>query len=171
MKLALCIYLFVLLLPIQSFADAISVGRGQSTSFDESNTKRYAYIIESKYVIPYFTEKQLTLDWDISTHFWQNLYGPDITAASIVPLVKYTIETHDITFVARFGIGIAYVDQTRWGNRELGDNWMFEDKLEIGVEVTAQHRVAMLFQHFSNAALNSKNDGTNIVSLNYSYHW
>lgn len=152
-------------------ADALTFGSGQSTSIDKSNTQKYGYIFETKYQFPYFIEQNLTFDFDLSAHFWQNLYGPDITAASLVPLVKYKIYTEYITIVTRIGIGIAYVDQIRWGNRELGDNWMFEDKIEIGVELTSNHRVALLLQHYSNAALNSKNDGTNLLSINYSYHW
>lgn len=171
MKYILIFNLILLCYSYQVSADAISFARGQSTSIDKSNIKKYAYILETNYNIPILREYQLTLDIDFSGHFWQNLYGPDITAASAVPLIKYKIETPLGILVSRVGIGIAYVDQVRWGNRDLGDNWMFEDKLEIGIEITHKHRIALLLQHFSNAGLNKSNDGTNLLSLNYSYHW
>jgi hypothetical protein len=161
----------LLLLPLNSLADGFTISRGKSTSKDKSNTKSYAYIAETSIKLPYLSEHNFTLDIDITTHFWQNYYGPDLTAASITPMINYKFYKNEWQWLVRLGIGLAYVDQTRWGNREIGDNWVFEDKLEFGVMLAQKHRMTLSLKHYSNAATNSNNDGINILSLNYSYMW
>jgi hypothetical protein len=171
MKNILTITSAILLFSNISYADGISISKGQSTSKDESNTKSYSYIFESDYTLPYFTELNLKIDLDVTVHFWQNLYGPDITAGSAIPMFTYKLRADGLHWFLRAGIGVAYVDQTIWGKRDLGNNWLFADKVDVGFELNKAHQFTLSLKHYSNAATNNSNDGTNIISINYTYRW
>lgn len=152
-------------------ADGVLLSGGQSTSKDKSSVIQFGYIIEPGKSSPLLILNAFTWELEFSASEWENLYGPDIKTGSITPFLKYVNTTNTINWFIRVGVGVAYVEQTQWGNRSLGDNWLFSDKLEIGTEINQHNRIGLSLTHYSNARLNKNNDGTNIVSLNYSVHW
>lgn len=107
---------------------------------------------------------------EISYFKWQN-YDQDIKGGSIAP--SFILPTTFFTQQAywKFSIGIAYINNVKWYARKLGDNWLFEDKLEYGVILTDKQTISIAFSHYSNAALNKNNDGANILSIGYQLNW
>ena len=155
----------------QTLADGILIAAGNSTSKEHPKSKRIAYIYETDKSLYESENSRLTIDIEASYFNWQNNYGPDIDGGAITPYLRYVITQENISYFASFGIGITYIEETRWHNRKLGDNWLFEDKLEAGIELYNTHRLSFALRHYSNADLHTNNDGTNLLSLNYSYHW
>ena len=159
------------LFTIPSFGDGILIAMGESTSKEHPKSKRLSYIYETKIKLFEDQSSSLTIDIEASYFNWQNNYGPDIDVGAITPYLRYKIDWGTISYFASLGIGVAYTEETRWHNRKLGDNWLFEDKLEAGIELYNTHRISAVLRHYSNADLNNNNDGTNVLSFNYSYHW
>ena len=165
--------LLLMLLLVQTAVDAHSIyyAIGESTAKDRSNTQKLGFVYKPSVNMEWLTSNNLFITLDVSAASWQNLYGSDLKAGSFIPMFNYPLRQQDQWWFIKFGIGAAYVDQTRWGNRRLGSNWMFEDKLEFGIKINANHNVAFSFSHYSNANTNKHNDGLNIISLLYQYNW
>lgn len=173
MKLAAAI---LLTLSANSYADGILLSMGRSTTADESKANKIAYIYEVKQPWEFISNNNLYLEWEASYFVWENKYnsildGDDITGASLNPVFGYRIPYNNNEFYVRVGIGVAYIESKKWGNRDFGDNWTFEDKLEVGYSVNHNHHLGFSLTHYSNAGTNKYNDGVNIYSLNYSYKW
>jgi len=169
MHLTIILFFFLLSFPIK--ANGLLLSYGHSTSKDQSQVTKLGYVLEPSVDIAQSLGEGFSLEIEISTSEWENLYGPDIKVGSITPLLVYNTDFLSYPSFVRFGIGLAYINQTQWGNRSLGDNWIFEDKLELGFKLMKHHRIGMSLTHYSNGATNKNNDGTTLVSLNYRLHW
>lgn len=154
-----------------SYADGILLSVGQSTTTDENSAHKIAYIYDVEKPWSFIANNNFYLEWEASYFIWENKYGDDITGGSLNPMFGYKLPYKNNEFFVRVGIGVAYIDQVRWGNRKLGANWTFEDKIELGYSVNNNHLVGLSLTHYSNAGTNKHNDGVNIYSLNYSYKW
>ncbi|REL27414.1 acyloxyacyl hydrolase [Thalassotalea euphylliae] len=167
------LFLLLALTAVQTTVNAHSLyyAIGESTAKDKSNTQKLGFVYHPSTEIEFLADYNLFLTLDVSAATWQNLYGPDLKTGAVIPSFNYPSTQQDNWWYVKFGIGVAYVDQTRWGNRRLGDNWMFEDKLEFGIKVYRNHHMALSFSHYSNANTNKHNDGLNIISLLYQYTW
>ena len=55
--------------------------------------------------------------------------------------------------------------------KELGTRVMFRVPLEVGKDIGDHHRLALTFDHISNAYLASENEGLDTVGLMYSYRF
>lgn len=168
--------LVLLTLSINSYADGILLSTGRSTTIDKNNVNKIAYIYEVDKPWAFISDNNLFLEWEASYFVWENKYdvildGEDITGVALTPVFGYRIPYKNNNFYVRAGIGVAYIGTKKWGNRELGDNWTFEDKLEVGYSFDDQHNLGFSLTHYSNAKTNKHNDGVNLLSLNYSYKW
>ncbi len=117
------------------------------------------------------SNQEITLEIVAEYFNWQNHYGDDITGGGLTPMFRYSNDYGDFKLYASIGIGGTYADQIKWGNRDLGDNWMFVDTLELGGDWNKTHRLSISLKHYSNAGFNKQNDGVNIFLLNYGYFW
>ena len=152
-------------------AKGLYLSLGNSSSKDQQKTERFGFVHTVNPHVFDIADVPIQLSFDYSTSIWENLYGDDIKTASIIPMFSATFSNEHISYFVKFGIGLAYINQTTWGKRELGDNWIFEDKLEIGAELCLHHSLALSLSHYSNAATNNNNDGSNIFSIVYMYQW
>lgn len=158
------------LLSFSVLADGIAINYGESTSKDKSPTRRASYVMVFDQLNQKL-ENSISIEAEASYFIFKNYYGDDLTGGSLTPMIRYFFPLESMNLYAGFGIGVAYIDQKSWGNRDLGDNWMFEDKLEIGNMFNQHSRLALSLMHYSNAGTNKYNDGTNIFFLGYSYLW
>ena len=133
----------------QAHANSVYYSLGESTSKDKSNTRRLGVIVKPTVDLNLLDANSLSLQVDISYSTWQNFYGPDIKAGSIVPMLLYQKKNQSIHWFVRFGVGLAYINQTRWGNRDLGDNWIFENKFTVGFQPLNNHALALSLSHYS----------------------
>ena len=167
----LLLLLAVLIAQSTVSAHSLYYAIGESTAKDRSDTKKLSLIYKPPTNIELLERNILYLTLDVSAASWQNLYGTDSKTGALIPMFNYPLRQQDQWWFIKFGIGAAYVDQTRWGNRRLGSNWMFEDKLEVGIRANPNHQITLSFSHYSNANTNKYNDGLNIISLLYQYNW
>jgi hypothetical protein len=165
------IVLLFLITTLNVHADGILFSKGKSSTIDENIADKIGYLYEVKNPWGDLVSSNLFLNWEASYFVWENKYGDDITGGAIIPLIGYSHKFMDKEFYIRAGVGVAYLDQTRWGNRHLGDNWTFEDKIDFGVNLHKHSNISFSLTHYSNAATNKNNDGVNIFSLNYTFKW
>lgn len=163
--------LVLLTLSMNSYADGILLSTGKSTTIDKNNVNKIAYIYEVDEPWSFISENNLFLEWEASYFEWENKYGDDITGAAITPMFGYRFPYFNNDLYIRVGIGASYIDTLRWGNRFMGDNWNFEDKLEVGYSINRNNHLGFSLTHYSNANTNKHNDGVNLLTLNYSYKW
>jgi lipid A 3-O-deacylase len=69
------------------------------------------------------------------------------------------------------GIGPAYMSQQQIGSRNLGQNWLFEDRAGIGIVLGKKQKLELgyRFIHYSNAYLAQKNNGLNLHLFSFGY--
>ena len=73
------------------------------------------------------------------------------------------------------GIGLALHDGEREtdsaGRKSLGSQMLFRIPIEIGYAIDRHHRLAIAFDHLSNAGLASPNEGMDTLGLVYGYRF
>lgn len=165
-----------LIIPFFTQADGILLSFGQSNTTDENKAKKIAYVYEVEEPWDIFKKNNFFINWEASYFTWENKYYSkhDFKGGALTPLIGYKFPLLGQDFYIRVGIGVAYVDQVNkipWGNRDLGDNWMFEDKIDLGVNIHKHHNISYSWTHYSNAGTNKHNDGVDIHSVNYTIKW
>jgi len=147
------------------------ISRGESTSKESPSTSRFGYILELDRRWQLTDSSYLNIEFEFAKFKWTNHYGPTIDGGAIIPILRYNSQIFQHPFFLALGVGGAYISETRWHKRKLGNNWLFEDKFELGTHFLDSHRLSFSLRHYSNADTNKDNDGTNILSVNYSFHW
>ncbi len=69
------------------------------------------------------------------------------------------------------GIGPAYMSEQQIASRNLGQNWLFEDRAGIGIVLGKKQKIELgyRFIHYSNAYLAQKNNGLNLHLFAFGY--
>lgn len=164
------IFLSAAILPALAFADGFRVSYGESSAKLEPAVRMVAFNRHIKSLWDN-ENQQVSLELEAEYFIWENFFGDDITGGAITPMFRYQYQLNDYALYGSIGIGGAYADQIKWGNRDLGDNWMFSDTLEFGIQWKEAHRLSGSLKHYSNAGTNTDNDGVNIFLINYGYFW
>jgi len=102
-------------------------------------------------------------------------YQSAINIYSIAPVVRYTFKKHGpfLPFL-EFSIGLAYLNHTRFENRNLGMHFAFQDRLGIGTLLGGSNQLSVGVHalHYSNAHLASHNAGITMpVVLDVGYRF
>ncbi len=95
-------------------------------------------------------------------HQTQNRQNPSITIASIAPVVRYTFKRHgQVQPYFELSVGAAYMNQTRFANRNLGIHFSFQDRFGIGALLGAAEKFTFGAHalHYSNSHLAAHNSG------------
>lgn len=166
--------LFVILLIYPYFVNAqtgISISTGKVTGKLATSASRVAIV--SHYKSKWLSDMNSKLSWQLELSYgrWNNQYFEDIKATTLTPSLKYNWRIKEQDLFVTFGIGAAYLTETRFSSRRFGSNWLFEDKLSFGWQITEQQSVSLSINHYSNANLASVNDGSTFIFLDYSYYW
>ena len=68
------------------------------------------------------------------------------------------------------GIGGSYLDGTRLGDRRLSTRFQFEDRIGLSWQYSAYSnaRLTLAYVHYSNADIDSPNDGLDFFGLTWS---
>jgi lipid A 3-O-deacylase len=111
-------------------------------------------------------------------HWWVNNYptNREINIAALAPVYRYYILS-DRYYVNPFidaSIGLAYLSETRFADRNLGMHFSFQDQLGMGLSFGREHRlfVSLYGVHYSNGSLSSMNAGITIpIMLNVGYRF
>ncbi|OGT59422.1 MAG: hypothetical protein A3F43_03920 [Gammaproteobacteria bacterium RIFCSPHIGHO2_12_FULL_42_10] len=98
-----------------------------------------------------------------------------INIYSAAPVVRYAFERHGIMRpFLDLSIGLAYLNHTHLGHRNLGIHMAFQDRIGIGALFGEAERWSLGLQamHYSNAHLSSHNSGITIpLVLNMGYRF
>ncbi len=72
-----------------------------------------------------------------------------------------------------FGVHPTYVSQSRFEGKNLGGDFFFTSHLGLGAYLGRQRKTSLLlrYQHTSNAGLNDRNPGVDMLGLAFSYNF
>ncbi|MBT1450005.1 acyloxyacyl hydrolase [Glaciecola sp. XM2] len=126
--------------------------------------------------VPYFN--YLDVYWEVSANFWE--YGANNQhetnyALAISPVIGKTFYHVNDKYPVKweFGIGISFVNDTRFAGKDIGSHYQFEDRLgltmDFGTEM--EQSVSLRYMHYSNGGLNSKNPGLDFLNVSYAHRY
>lgn len=99
----------------------------------------------------------------LSVNHWWNAQE-SISALGYSPVFKYS--RYESPWYLRFGIGAAWLSDTRIAGRSLSTRFQFEDQLGIGWQ-SGGHDLALVYMHYSNAGIEKPNHGIDLVLFSY----
>lgn len=109
--------------------------------------------------------KHFSVYFDASyAHWWVNGDGPSrsISIASVAPYLRmYFFKKPYFSPYLEASVGPAYVNKTRFDNRNLGIHYIFQDQATVGAAFgkDQQFYAAFTIMHYSNCSLASSNAG------------
>jgi lipid A 3-O-deacylase len=110
---------------------------------------------------------RLTGYWDAGYTYWQGDETSSNHSLSLAPVFVYEFGNGSIRPYLEAGIGIAAFENTEIENNDLGSSFQFEDRLGAGLRFAGGHEVGIRAIHYSNAGLQTPNDGTESYALHY----
>ncbi|WDE11869.1 acyloxyacyl hydrolase [Thalassomonas haliotis] len=109
----------------------------------------------------------LTGRWEFSHTRWQLYLQEDNTGWALNPVFRYVLPAKNVYYFFDAGIGVIKLAHRGFEQRDLGSEWLFEDKLSAGVGFGERFELALSWVHYSNANLASVNDGASMFAVNY----
>lgn len=110
----------------------------------------------------------VTLDgyWDAGVTRWSSL---DATSVSLTPMFRLNFGANNggVQPFLEGGIGASYFTKTQLDDRDLGSKFQFEDRIGAGLKFPTGSEVGIRAFHYSNAGIESPNDGVNMAALYY----
>lgn len=121
--------------------------------------------------------RQFHLFYDfVAAHYWvsgvTDTYRT-INIFAVSPVFRYLFKEHfGVTPYFDLSIGVSYLSQTRFANRNLGMHFAFQDRGGLGILFGSQQQFGLgaHIVHYSNASLSSNNSGITIplmIDLSY----
>ena len=98
-------------------------------------------------------------------HQTQTPHNSTISIYSIAPVVRYTFKRHGaILPFFELSVGISYLNQTRFANRNLGIHFAFQDRLGVGALLGGAEKFSLGIHalHYSNSHLAAHNSGISL---------
>jgi len=101
------------------------------------------------------------------TYFYQTStsYHSVINIYSLAPVIRYTFRRRGpVLPYLELSIGMAYLNQTRFEDRNLGIHFAFQDRMGIGAMLghSDQYTLGIHAVHYSNAHLSAHNSGISV---------
>ncbi|WDE05421.1 acyloxyacyl hydrolase [Thalassomonas viridans] len=109
----------------------------------------------------------LTGRWELSYIHWELWKQSDNTGWAINPVFRYVLPAKDYYYFFDLGVGVIKLAHRGFEKRDLGSEWLFEDKVAAGVGFGKHFELALSWVHYSNADLASANDGVSMLGINY----
>lgn len=165
-KIAL-IALFITTTPL-AHADQPSYGANLSIpvhSTEPDNLHGYQFMLN--YDPQAFLWRQFNVYFDGGvSHFHVNTaHNSTINIYSMAPVIRYTFKKHwELHPYLELSVGLAYLNQTRIENRNLGIHFAFQDRMGVGTLVGSSEKLSFGIHavHYSNAHLSDHNQGISI---------
>jgi lipid A 3-O-deacylase len=111
-------------------------------------------------------------------HWWVDNYptNREINIGALAPVFRYYMlsDQHYLNPFIDISIGVAYLSETRFADRNLGMHFSFQDQLGFGASFGPQHRLfaSVYAVHYSNCSMSSMNAGITIpIVLNVGYRF
>lgn len=104
---------------------------------------------------------------------WQNSnnHADNITALSISPIARWRLTDNKRPLYLEAGIGVAYMDDNQIGDRRLSTHAHFEDRIGMSwqYDTESDARISVQYTHYSNADIDTPNDGLDFYSIYWVY--
>lgn len=109
----------------------------------------------------------LTGYWSGAYTYWEGDKAADNHSLSFAPVFVYEFAGDRIKPYLEAGIGVALFAHTEVEDNKMGTAFQFEDRLGVGVRFAGGQEVGIRATHYSNAGINSTNDGIESYALHY----
>ncbi|MDD0975137.1 acyloxyacyl hydrolase [Pseudomonas fontis] len=110
---------------------------------------------------------RLTGYWDGGYTYWVGDKTASNNSLSFAPVFVYEFAGDSVKPYIEAGIGVAAFSSTELESNKLGSSFQFEDRIGFGLRFAGGHELGVRAIHYSNAGLQSPNDGVEAYSLNY----
>ncbi|MGH8436741.1 MAG: acyloxyacyl hydrolase [Pseudomonas sp.] len=109
---------------------------------------------------------RLTGYWDAAYTYWDGDESASNHNLSFAPVFVYEFAGETVKPYVEAGIGVALFAHTEVEEQKLGSAFQFEDRVGAGLRF-ADQEVGIRAMHYSNAGLQSPNDGVETYTLHY----
>lgn len=140
----------------------------------------HGYQLTLNYDPQCFQWRRFNIYFDIGyAHYWINYklpYASTISVYSIAPVIRYTLRKR-CSWLRPFielSIGFAYLNHTRFAERNIGMHPEFQDRIGFGAFIGPCEQLSLGLHalHYSNAHLCEHNSGITIpIMLDLGYRW
>lgn len=147
----------------------ISVNAGKS-----NNIENYRLGIQKPFDSSVFEFESFTVHGfhEVGLNYWvgesNNVHA--ISYAPVFKLLFNSFQANEYQPYIDFGIGVALVSDTQIDDRNLSSAFLFEDRISIGISKDAWD-FYIRYMHYSNAGIQSPNEGIDIylAGINYNF--
>ncbi|PTC00284.1 acyloxyacyl hydrolase [Thalassospira xiamenensis] len=109
---------------------------------------------------------------EAAVNYWENSndHADNIAALTVSPVLSWQLSEGRRPLFLEAGIGASLIDDKQIGDRGLSTTFQFEDRIALSWQysVTSLARLTLGYTHYSNADLDSPNDGLDFFSLTWS---
>ncbi|MFY9960097.1 acyloxyacyl hydrolase [Pseudomonas sp. Hg5Tf] len=110
---------------------------------------------------------RLTGYWDAGYTYWEGDETASNHSLSFAPVFVYEFAGESIKPYIEAGIGVAAFSSTEVEDNKLGSSFQFEDRIGFGLRLAGGHEIGIRAIHYSNAGLQTPNDGVENYTLHY----
>nr|WP_320192341.1 acyloxyacyl hydrolase [uncultured Desulfobacter sp.] len=146
-----------------SWLDGYGVSLGYGQSMDNIDIYRAGLL--KQWDVKWFETKVGYANgyFELSYNRWEN-GGDDVNAVALSPVFQYVFHAGGAIWYPYIeaGIGIAYLDDYMINDRDLSSNFLFEDRVGVGVRIKNMD-ISFRYMHYSNAGLKEPNNGIDIL--------
>lgn len=118
---------------------------------------------------------ELTLESSINyLHLTENHKNDDLFIFAVSPILRYPLyQSQKFDFLIEGGVGIAGLSDRKYGDKNLGSYFTFEDRIGFAFRFGAakRHTISTTYLHYSNGGLSNHNPGIDFFNLAYSYRF
>jgi len=180
--LALCLCWLPTAYALDWTPDAVSFTYGQNG--DPGDHRAYRGDVRWDWHVRWFE----TTNWHLGGYFAGSVgywraehvkprFARDLFQFSIVPMFRIARHTPYNIGIAPFiegGVGVAWLTEDKFGDRDLGHHSTFDDRIGAGIRFGSnqQFELAYHYLHYSNAGLHSPNQGIDMSeTITFAYHF
>ncbi|MCO7572251.1 MULTISPECIES: acyloxyacyl hydrolase [Pseudomonas] len=110
---------------------------------------------------------RLTGYWSGAYTYWDGDKTSSNHSLSFSPVLVYEFAGASVKPYIEAGIGVAAFAHTEVEDNKLGSSFQFEDRIGFGLRFAGGHEVGVRATHYSNAGIQTPNDGIESYALHY----
>lgn len=153
----------------QSFTTASAADASFSVGQTGDSTMVYRLGLQSNWDVSWWQTRvgRITGYWDGAYTYWDGDKTASNHSLSFAPVFVYEFAGESVKPYIEAGIGVAAFSSTELESNQLGSSFQFEDRIGFGLRFTGGHEVGVRAIHYSNAGLQTPNDGVESYALHY----
>lgn len=156
-----------------AYADSGDFGFSFGYGVGKKDIDVYRFSVKKEYPAKWFESGVGFLSgyFELAYNRWE-YHSDEINGLSFSPVFAYYFGKKE-DFIRPYisgGIGVALIDEEHIRNKNLGSSFVFEDRIGIGARIKGFDMNISYF-HYSNAGLESPNDGMDIWMITAAFHF